>query len=1689
MGPFSVDEGRKMTATTSCAVAFLIGIVVRATSGQVPCSFEDGLCGWVQVNDGTDGNINGNVDWISNSGKTQTGDRTGLTGPDNDHTFGNATGKYLFFESSGNPNQKVTTAKLISPTIEPGIYCFRFWHHMYGSSTGKLQVNLNTGNISTTKWQLEHDQGRTWIESMVTLNVTSNSTVELKAIHNMLSAGYYLGDISIDDTNLEQGSCPDVSYNCTFEEANYCLWNRDDGLDELKTFWINNLASSSNAGPSTDKTLGTSSGRYLLLDTSATSPTLIASLYSNSIEGGQAKCLSFWYHMYGVNAANLSVYIVKDGTTEPECVWHTSGNLRGDIWNKGQYTIDTDSPYTIRIDGVAGGGAEGDIGVDDIELTDGRCPDTCDFEEGICTWSQSANGDDANWLRHLPQEEFDGLLKDHTLGTAEGHFIHIEGLTAGSTAILTSPVLRDDVCLTFWLNMPEVSSGSVEVYPIAGTDETAIANRTTLTINKDQGEMWSKYQLSVTGISHDPYKLAIKGTQGTSATSFIAIDDLKIEYGQACPEPTAELTNFDQDLGVWTVDSGLWVRHGGSNNITDFAPNPGPSLKAEEDSVLAYTHVDNSPNASACLTLDYHMYGHFVGELFITYGVNYTAHIDGNQGNLWNKASFDVKGLQDGPVKLSIKSQLGHALAMNGTTKGTNAIDNVKVSNKSCSDTYEDWTEFEQITANFLENMGGWSNKISLLNDTTLHNTTNPFSRAVFDDVGYLILEHDPNLSTDGSVIAIIESPADIYTVNQTFGYEFCVTVNATQSFPPMIIQTASQNAQVSVQEENADLHRRLSLTIDPSTSTNDYEQIIIYVNATSSGSVRFYGFEVKQVDLKADECDNWPSINNNATFEFDVFTNCWRRDFEQALYWENVTDPDIAHESNGFLKTGETGVTGDKAVLISQPIPGEVPKSEFEFWYKYHNVSLPKLPKLKIIEGRRDPLDPAKTYANEQEIELTPAGAWTYVLVKMENTNPTVDTVIMIVAEKQDDTPGIIYLDSFTLRLNQTGGIPEEINCDFSNNLCAWEHLSWDTRWTRFFSSISAYIEATNAIRDTHENSTAILVTKNYLENVPFKNYSLSYNFSFTYSMDNLNQNGLHVYVANDDGKVVAEKLISAVTNGWETDHLVIHGCDLAQGAEKPEKPLKIYISSYFGNDQGENVKVKDVSIETFEDPLRICKHIPTKVYVKKDKCAYYFPEEEVHAHALARVKPHSVLTGYTLNFFAKFEAYNESHKFVPLSGYIKENDQYGPKVYSSLMSDFDLGIVVALNRWIQITQIWSGSLNEWTLYVDGNEFDKKKTTVQRIFPTDYMVIGQSLRGNYEDFESCNVTSFNTHDRFSGTLSRFQMWDYALGGDELKEVLSGVTNYTLVPPGDFLIGTYFARSGAEGFSECASHCYSKDSPRNFEVCGENRYGYSLWSMDEYDNTTWTGLCQTGKSQSPINIGEVDSSNDQGVEFDLFGYKDVVLKNYDLLNDGHVIKLIIDPAQSPLIKIRIDGTNHTLKYLELHWPGEHMLSDNRESLEIYFVHQPANDPNGNYTILSVRYHLEKDNENRRNPWMDTLIPAIECVTEPNWIPLNGASKPHVYLSEFAGSISNLKNFYRYTGSLTTPPCTENVDYWILRQSSWLSLNQYELFFNILRCNYGFAPGYVPTMYGNYRRAQVKNGRTVTGYWSDDYFQK
>merc|ERR1712136_303984 len=699
MGPFSVDEGRKMTATTSCAVAFLIGIVVRATSGQVPCSFEDGLCGWVQVNDGTDGNINGNVDWISNSGKTQTGDRTGLTGPDNDHTFGNATGKYLFFESSGNPNQKVTTAKLISPTIEPGIYCFRFWHHMYGSSTGKLQVNLNTGNISTTKWQLEHDQGRTWIESMVTLNVTSNSTVELKAIHNMLSAGYYLGDISIDDTNLEQGSCPDVSYNCTFEEANYCLWNRDDGLDELKTFWINNLASSSNAGPSTDKTLGTSSGRYLLLDTSATSPTLIASLYSNSIEGGQAKCLSFWYHMYGVNAAN-----------------------------------------------------------------------------------------------------------------------------------------------------------------------------------------------------------------------------------------------------------------------------------------------------------------------------------------------------------------------------------------------------------------------------------------------------------------------------------------------------------------------------------------------------------------------------------------------------------------------------------------------------------------------------------------------------------------------------------------------------------------------------------------------------------------------------------------------------------------------------------------------------------------------------------------------------------------FFAKFEAYNESHKFVPLSGYIKENDQYGPEVYSSLMSDFDLGIVVALNRWIQITQIWSGSLNEWTLYVDGNEFDKKKTTVQRIFPTDYMVIGQSLRGNYEDFESCNVTSFNTHDRFSGTLSRFQMWDYALGGDELKEVLSGVTNYTLVPPGDFLIGTYFARSGAEGFSECASHCYSKDSPRNFEVCGENRYGYSLWSMDEYDNTTWTGLCQTGKSQSPINIGEVDSSNDQGVEFDLFGYKDVVLKNYDLLNDGHVIKLIIDPAQSPLIKIRIDGTNHTLKYLELHWPGEHMLSDNRESLEIYFVHQPANDPNGNYTILSVRYHLEKDNENRRNPWMDTLIPAIECVTEPNWIPLNGASKPHVYLSEFAGSISNLKNFYRYTGSLTTPPCTENVDY-------------------------------------------------------------
>ncbi|XP_046653524.1 cell wall integrity and stress response component 4-like isoform X2 [Daphnia pulicaria] len=171
------------------------------------CDFEsDDLCGWVQ-DTRTD-----EFDWTWQNYGTPSFHLG--TGPSFDHTLGQGkAGHYLFIESS-SPRVLNDTARLFSPVYgqpeasavaDEGV-CFSFWFHMYGSTTGQINVFIKPESKKMSELRpafvRSGDQGDRWRQGYISLDtVTENFQVVIEGVRGT----GYVGDSAIDDVQLTKG--------------------------------------------------------------------------------------------------------------------------------------------------------------------------------------------------------------------------------------------------------------------------------------------------------------------------------------------------------------------------------------------------------------------------------------------------------------------------------------------------------------------------------------------------------------------------------------------------------------------------------------------------------------------------------------------------------------------------------------------------------------------------------------------------------------------------------------------------------------------------------------------------------------------------------------------------------------------------------------------------------------------------------------------------------------------------------------------------------------------------------------------------------------------------------------------------------------------------------------------------------------------------------------------------------------------------------------------------------------------------------------------------------------------------------------------------------------------------------------------------------------------------------------------
>ena len=185
------------------------------------------------------------------------------------------------------------------------------------------------------------------------------------------------------------------------------------------------------------------------------------------------------------------------------------------------------------------------------------------------------------------------------------------------------------------------------------------------------------------------------------------------------------------------------------------------------------------------------------------------------------------------------------------------------------------------------------------------------------------------------------------------------------------------------------------------------------------------------------------------------------------------------------------------------------------------------------------------------------------------------------------------------------------------------------------------------------------------------------------------------------------------------------------------------------------------------------------------------------------------------------------------------------------------------------------------------------------------------------------------------------------------------------------------------------------------------------WTYDEDDTgqEDWGTLpgyqgCGTGSAQSPIVISY--TKPDKAPPFRL---------NYHMV-DG----TLTTSKESFAFTVEKGGTllqgNHhyTLRRIEFHTPSEHMVRDVFFPLEIHLLHQDAE---GNYFIVAVFA-----NTSAQNPALQNII--------------NAQGKTTVDITSLLPAD---QQYYAYSGSLTYPPCTETVQWRVLKTPITLSQAQ------------------------------------------------
>lgn len=212
------------------------------------------------------------------------------------------------------------------------------------------------------------------------------------------------------------------------------------------------------------------------------------------------------------------------------------------------------------------------------------------------------------------------------------------------------------------------------------------------------------------------------------------------------------------------------------------------------------------------------------------------------------------------------------------------------------------------------------------------------------------------------------------------------------------------------------------------------------------------------------------------------------------------------------------------------------------------------------------------------------------------------------------------------------------------------------------------------------------------------------------------------------------------------------------------------------------------------------------------------------------------------------------------------------------------------------------------------------------------------------------------------------------------------------------------------------SGCAAIDpTARNADWGYNGHEGPEYWGSLSPDYST----CSTGKNQAPVNLTGF-------VESDL---KPLQIRyaagGNSVMNNGHTVQVNYQSGSH----LSVNGHTYELKQFHFHSPSENHINGQSYPLEAHLVHT---DDQGNLAVIAILFEAGDGNRT-----LDKIWAAM---------PQKAGDENNLSSSiSVEGILPANRDYYRFSGSLTTPPCSEGVLWLVMKQPLYASDQQIDHF--------------------------------------------